>query len=184
MTPFKLLDIKFLVPEFDSTDPVFVYDEHPTYSWRDNSNVNKDLLKKAAAIFNLEATTKFDIHNVPLDITNYLFNQLPKGILEIETPDVFYVRAYKIGPKLGMIMPHIDRGRRSSINIYLKCSEQATTFYNNTLDKAQSFISKTNEVWVLDVTKPHSVTMPNEDVRTCISMSFKKIKFEKLITLF
>ena len=184
MLPFKLLDIEFLIPGFDNTDPVFVYDEHPTYSWRNTSKVNKDLLEKASTIFNLEATTKFDIYNVPLDITTDLFNQLPKEILEIETPDVFYVRAYKLGPKLGMIMPHIDRGRRSSINIYLECSDQSTTFYNNALGEAQSFVSKPNEVWALDVTKPHSVSLPNEDVRTCISMSFKKIKFEKLITLF
>jgi hypothetical protein len=183
MLPFKLLDKEFIVNDFDRIDPVLVYDEHPTYKWRDNSIINKDLLEKALRMFNLEATTRFDIYDIPSNLVDQLLDQLPKAVLDIETPSVFYVCAYKLGPKQGMIMPHIDRGRRSSINIYLNCSDQATTFYNDDLGDQQSFISQANQVWALDVSKPHSVSLPNEDIRTCISMSFKKIKFEKLITL-
>ena len=77
------------------------------------------------------------------------------------------------------IPPHTDSGIKSTINFYIKTDDCLTQFYEfntnspktrqvdnqsdgflfneNDLIKTDSFVAKPNEVWLLDVSKPHSV---------------------------
>jgi len=90
--------------------------------------------------------------------------------------DYFFVTMMCINTQ---IPPHSDSGIKSNINIYLKTDNCLTQFYkfkNNTpqteqvknqtdgfifnendLEKTNSFIAKTNEAWLLNVSLPHSV---------------------------
>ena len=71
--------------------------------------------------------------------------------------------------------PHIDNGIKTSINFYLKTNNCKTSFYSfinpklpktipldiSNLKEEDSFVAKKNEVWILDVSKPHSVISIN-----------------------
>jgi len=83
------------------------------------------------------------------------------------------------------IPPHVDSGIKTTLNFYLKTDECETVFYtvkenaksfkleNQTngdsytyddLNKVGSFVAHDNEVWLLDVTMPHSVETIQTDI--------------------
>jgi hypothetical protein len=85
------------------------------------------------------------------------------------------------------IPPHTDSGILSSINIYIESEPCRTQFYSfnenhdtlqienqtngklfrlSNLTLEDSFVAKLNEVWLLDVTKPHSVYPIDENTKT------------------
>lgn len=85
------------------------------------------------------------------------------------------------------IPPHTDSGILSSINIYIESEPCTTQFYSfkenhdtlqienqtngklfrlNNLTLENSFVAKPNEIWLLDVTKPHSVFPIDENTKT------------------
>jgi len=107
------------------------------------------------------------------------FNML--NIIPKQYKEYFFVTMMCINTQ---IPPHTDSGIKSNINIYLKTDNCLTQFYkfkNNTpkteqvdnqtdgfifdendLEKTTSFIAKPNEVWLLDVSQPHSVIPQGE----------------------
>ena len=174
---FKKLDLKLDVPFILLKNEPILYDEYPTYKWR--GTVNQQLLKKSP--YHVDTPVMFEVYNLKEITEELVLKQLPKELLDLEVPEMFYVVAYKMGSGDGMIEPHIDRGRRCAINLYLNCSGQVTTFYDDDLNAQGHFIGEPDDVWALNVSQPHSVTLPNQDMRTLLSLSFKKIKFEKLI---
>lgn len=90
--------------------------------------------------------------------------------------EYFFATMMKINTQ---IPPHTDSGIKTTINIYLQTDNCLTQFYKfktdkpkteqvvnqtdgfifdeNDLEKTNSFVAKTNEAWLLDVSKPHSV---------------------------
>lgn len=105
----------------------------------------------------------------------------------------------------GSIPPHDDDKILSSINIYIDTVPCITQFYKinnssatikiknqsngkifnlNNLIKQDNFIAKNNEVWLLDVTKPHSVHPINENenffIRTAIVLQSSKYPFDTI----
>jgi hypothetical protein len=87
------------------------------------------------------------------------------------------------------IRPHIDHGPKTSINFYLESNNYKTTFYSfideskpkkipldtNNLTEVDSFIANDNEVWILNISKPHSVLPINKksSERTAICLQTK-----------
>lgn len=94
------------------------------------------------------------------------------------------------------VHPHIDRMVNTSINFYIKPSECKTTFYSfinqytsrfmaldkNDLKEETSFIANTNDVYILDVSKPHSVTSLSENFsERCILCLQTQISFSNVV---
>jgi hypothetical protein len=120
---------------------------------------------------------------------NDIFNLIPKRY-----HDDFVLRFMKITDN---IPPHTDSGILSTINVYTKPDICKTIFYeiitdnpktmqveNQTngkifslasLKEVGSFVAKKDEVWLLDVSSPHSVVSSSEVIdRTAICLhSFK-----------
>jgi len=98
-----------------------------------------------------------------LNNNDHLFDILPKWITKF-----FQLNHLKINCK---VRPHIDHGINTSINFYIKTSNCKTTFYSfidqtiprtipldaNNLKEEDSFVAKNREVFILDVSCPHSV---------------------------
>lgn len=101
--------------------------------------------------------------------------------------------------------PHTDSEILVTINHYIQTNDEKTTFYSfkkNTditeskvrnqtngsvfnvhdLDVYGSFVAKENETWILDVTKPHSVsaTRPMNKIRRAIVLQSKVYTFEEV----
>lgn len=117
------------------------------------------------------------LYSVDTITSDYLINQLPKAVLDIERPKVFYMEV-DCAEGANYLPPHIDRGRRCAINLYTKCAGEKTIFYGDVQDV---FIAKDNEVWALDVSKPHSVQFNKNGIRTGYTFSFKHAKYRHLI---
>lgn len=105
-----------------------------------------------------------------------------------------------------MIPPHTDSGIKAAINVYLQTEDCVTQFYDiasetaNTyqlttqtngviyeeadLVKSASFIAKPGEIWVLDVTKPHSVK-PQGDIkkRVAVTLATDAYDFDQVCDL-
>jgi hypothetical protein len=83
------------------------------------------------------------------------------------------------------IPPHVDSGIKTTLNFYLKTDNCETVFYTikenaksfklenqtngdsytyNDLNKVGSFVAHDTEVWLLDVTIPHSVETTQTDI--------------------
>lgn len=105
-----------------------------------------------------------------------------------------------------VIPPHTDSGIKTAINIYLETSDCVTQFYDfgpNTPNTYQignqtdgviyeeqdlvescSFIAKPNEIWVLDVTKPHSVKPRGAlSKRVAVTLATNKYDFDQVCEL-
>jgi hypothetical protein len=105
-----------------------------------------------------------------------------------------------------VIPPHTDSGIKAVINLYLKPDNCSTQFYkfkdcvpstkqvaNQTdgfifneddLVKTRSFIAKPNEVWLLDVTQPHSVTpLGDFTERVVVTMATQKYSYNEVLDI-
>jgi hypothetical protein len=110
--------------------------------------------------------------------------QLPSVFLKKETPKVSFLEMIGADCEDSALSPHIDIRRRSCINFYLKTSNEITYFYDwnkttENLTEIESFISKDNEAWLLNVTIPHSVSLKRNTKRHVLTFSFLKTKFEE-----
>jgi hypothetical protein len=106
-----------------------------------------------------------------------IYNYIPEKYMED-----FILQHMKINHR---IPPHTDSGIKTTLNFYLKTNKCLTVFYatkenatiykneNQTngnsyayedLEKIGGFAARDNEVWLLDVTIPHSVETVQSDV--------------------
>jgi hypothetical protein len=132
--------------------------------------------------------TPLRMYSLPKEVTDRVVSQLPKEILDREVPGVYLMMAEKPEPTPSILPPHIDRARRTAINIYLETDGEETQFFDaHEEDKSftllESFIAKTGEAWALDVSKVHGVIMGNAMRRSGLSLSFRKVKYEELVNL-
>lgn len=116
-----------------------------------------------------------------LDASNdHLFQFLPEKIRPY-----FYLTFMRINIKY--VRPHTDSNIKVTINFYLDSNNCKTTFYSFNKDGVignklpsqtngrtyligdlfpeKSFIAKDNDVWILDVTKPHSVVALDSNIK-------------------
>jgi hypothetical protein len=113
-------------------------------------------------------------------------NQLPKEILDIETPDVFIIVIDCSNITSPMISPHVDYRRTCSLNLYTQTNKEKTTFYkwdreSQRCVEVDCFTAKDNECWLLNTSAVHSVTLVPNKQRVGISFSFSKISYETMV---
>lgn len=107
-------------------------------------------------------------------------SQLPKKLLDIEVPSVYFMTISKENKNANYLPIHIDKGRRCALNFYTKCNDEITEFYNEDGKFLNSFIAKKDSVWLLDVSKPHSVKFNSNSKRNGITLSFKHKNYERI----
>ena len=178
MNYFSQIELKFDVPDFDIS------------SWRmaqvadisDRARYKYTLWEKELA-----PPTPLHVYAVPEPYAKSLLLQLPRAVLDREVPGVFYMKMEKPHPN-STVPPHVDIGRRSAINVYIKCSQEITEFFEaneetKTLTSQGTFVAKEGDAWLLNVSKPHAVRMSCASLRSCISFSFRKLRFDELVGL-
>lgn len=122
---------------------------------------------------------------------DHLFNLIPYQIRPF-----FSLKYLKINCA---IWPHIDHGPKTSINIYLKTDNCKTTFYSfinpseirtvplnrNNLKETDSFVAKDGDIWLLDVSTPHSVELLDNKFteRTALCLQ-SRLRFDDVLPYF
>lgn len=158
MTPFKKLKIKI-----DITEPIF---GNPLYAFGKNQSI--------------------EFFKVPIIIETYLLNIIPDQYKEC-----FKSSIMKINTK--QVRPHTDSDRIVGINFYIKSANASTMFFNkkehtyegekvvgqtngsvynhSDLIFTDMFSSVDGDIWILDVTKVHSVFVVEESPRIAYTLS-------------
>lgn len=118
-----------------------------------------------------------------------ILKQLPKAVLDLEMP---IIGILELSPKESdqngtpiVFPPHIDPDRITCINIYENINGEETSFYEyekgGKINKVGSFTAQNGDVYLLNVSKPHSVQMIPNKKRKFFSVYFKETPFEKLL---
>lgn len=136
------------------------------------------------------------------DIDNY-DKDLILSVIPERYRDDFFMREMKINRN---IPPHTDSYVTATINFYVKALDCQTNFYKkvdnslgvkmttqtdgrtfsaDNLEFTGSFIAETDDVWLLDVSCPHSVKSLNKDPvdRIAIVLQSSKYNFEQVYAM-
>ena len=133
--------------------------------------------------------TPLYMYKLPAEVQEKVLTALPQALLDKEMPGVYFMHMPKPCAESVSLPPHVDKARRTALNIYLKCSNEITEFYDadeesRTLTAVERFVAKPHEMWALDVSKPHAVLMTDAMERSAISISFRKVRYPELIAFF
>jgi hypothetical protein len=125
------------------------------------------------------------MYTLPTSVVDEVLKQLPAQLLDREVPGVYLMRMPKPTPESKSLPPHIDRGRRAAINVYLRCGGETTQFFSPDEDKKAlsvigEFTAKEGEAWLMDVSLPHAVMMREAQERVGLSISFRKSRYAEL----
>jgi len=161
-----------------------------------NKNIHVPEHSAKTSVISYAGKIKYSTVSVPF---NDIFSIVPERYR-----DKFVVLVMEI---TGSIGPHTDSEILSTINIYVNPDDCTTSFYNidadsnpttiqiknqtngrvfnvSQLSLHDSFIAKTDEAWLLDVTNPHSVTSNKVDAsnvnRIAIVLQTKYYSFEQV----
>jgi hypothetical protein len=176
------------IDQFEKTDLEFVLKYTPAFQQK-RQEIALAVKYYSNELNALPGNVELEIYKLPANVEENILKQLPKGLLDKETPDIFFAKFTK-SQHCDILLPHTDIGRRCGINIYLESSDnQITTFYNSNheteqLEILETFVAQSGESWVLDTTVMHSVIMPDDSPRSFISMSFRKLKLKNLLEYF
>lgn len=127
-----------------------------------------------------------------------LFSFLPEKYRKL-----FFSRYLEV---TGNLPPHTDSGILCTINFYIQPSNCITSFWTVTNSSAKpyqlvnqtngkifpyealqyenSFYAEENDIWLLDVSKPHSVLCPNSTVRKALCLSSPVVTYEECRQIF
>jgi hypothetical protein len=120
-------------------------------------------------------------------IKSEVLSTIPKELLNIEIPHVWYLEVTGSDDITTMVPPHIDSFRICTINYYINTNGETTHYYNyesGVIKEIDSFCSNDNECWILNTTIPHSVKLIPNKTRSIIGVSFLVTPFEKVISFF
>lgn len=128
--------------------------------------------------------------------SDYFYNFIPE-----EYRKGFNLRLMRL---IGSISPHTDSDIITSINFYIEAKEAITFFYDiitenpntrqlenqtngrifdfKSVKPVKAFKAKDNEIYVLDVTKPHSVTSPS-GTRLVFSLQTNVYSFAEVLEM-
>jgi len=121
------------------------------------------------------------------EIKSEVLSTIPRELLDIETPHIWYLEVTGTDDTETMVPPHIDSFRICTINYYIQANGETTHYYNyesGDIKEIDSFCAKTNECWILNTTIPHSVKLLTGKTRSVIGASFINTPFEKVISFF
>lgn len=133
--------------------------------------------------------TPLYMYRLPDEVQEKVLRALPQALLEKEKPGVYFMHMPKPCVESASLPPHVDKARRTALNIYIKCSNEITEFYDadeesRTLTAVERFVAKPQEMWALDVSKPHAVLMTDAMERSAVSISFRKVRYPELLSFF
>jgi len=133
--------------------------------------------------------TPLHMYALPSEVKDKILQILPRGLIAKEQPGVYFMHMPKPCVESVSLPPHVDKARRTALNIYLKCSGEVTEFYDadeatKTLTPVERFVAKPHDMWALDVSKPHAVLMTEAMERSAISISFRRVRYPELIAYF
>jgi len=120
-------------------------------------------------------------------IKSEVLSTIPKELLNIEIPHVWYLEVAGSDDITTMVPPHIDSFRICTINYYINTNGETTHYYNyesGVIKEIDSFCSNDNECWILNTKIPHSVKLIPNKTRSIIGVSFLVTPFEKVISFF
>ena len=120
------------------------------------------------------------------EIKSEVLSTIPKELLNIEIPHVWYLEVTG-SDDTSMIPPHIDSFRICTINYYINTNGETTHYYDYKASKMYEigqFCAKINECWILNTTKPHSVTLKSNKTRSVLGASFLHTPYEKVVSFF
>jgi hypothetical protein len=101
----------------------------------------------------------------------------------------------------GHLLPHIDHNISACANYYVETNGSTTYFYNkkpeatgfiypgrdvanifslDDVDKVDEFVAQPNDMYLLNVSKIHSVDSPNPGIRKFISWQWVNVPFEQI----
>lgn len=120
---------------------------------------------------------------------NSFIKQLPKRLTEKEMPFVFILELPAANTLNPILPAHIDYNKTCGINVYLETNNEVTKFYHWNKEKKESefeeeFCAKTGEVWLMNTTIPHSVTLVPGKNRQMLTFSFTKLKYNEVLECF
>lgn len=121
------------------------------------------------------------------EVKSEVLSIIPKDLLDIEVPHVWYLEVSGSEDDTTMVPPHIDDFRVCTINYYINTNDETTFFYeykSGIMEEIESFSAKMNQFWVLNTTIPHSVKLVPNKTRKMIGASFIETPFEKVISFF
>jgi hypothetical protein len=179
---FKKLNIKFDIENLSiTTEDKKIVDQYVTWQ-----KYGVSLAKKQKFI-PTHATGLYADDEAKIKI----LKQLPKAVLDLEVP---VIGILELSPRESdqegtsiMFPPHIDIGRVTSINIYENINGEETSFYEyekgGKINKVASFTAQNGDVYLLNVSKPHSVQMIPNKKRKFFSVYFKETSFEQLVSI-
>lgn len=129
---------------------------------------------------------------ITTESNNKLFEVIPERYR-----DKFVLLSMNIN---GHARPHTDSGILASINFYVESQNAITKFYEinsktpitskienqtngelfdpNDLKECGEFVAKDGEAFILDVTKPHSVTCTQYGIRKALVLQTKHVPFD------
>ena len=114
--------------------------------------------------------------------TNYIISQLPKKLLEIEVPKLWILEIVPTEDSNVMLAPHVDGVRKTAINIYSNTNGERTCYYEygsgGSINEVDSFVAKDDDIWLMDVAKPHAVELVPNKVRRVLTLSFITTPYE------
>ncbi len=134
--------------------------------------------------------TKYEIpktihtYKVSKQDSQLVINQLPQPVLDLEVPFVQYLEITPRDIEQTQTFPaHIDPHRFCSLNIYLEANGEQTHFYEKSgleMTEVASFTAVKNQIWILNTSKLHSVTINTNKTRKVVTLSFSKITYQQL----
>lgn len=133
--------------------------------------------------------TPLYMYALPEEVQEKVLMAFPQELIEKEKPGVYFMHMPKPCVESALLPPHVDKARRTAVNIYLKCNDEITEFYDadeeaRKLTAVERFIAKPYEMWALDVSKPHAVLMTDAMERSAISISFRRVRYPELVAFF
>lgn len=114
-----------------------------------------------------------------------VIDQLPQEVLNLEIPFVQYLEITPRDIDQTQTFPaHIDPHRHCSLNIYLEANGEQTHFFEKQgleLVEMARFTAAKEQVWVLNTSKLHSVTINTKKTRKVVTLSFSRITYQELV---
>lgn len=109
-----------------------------------------------------------------------LLQYVPQELLDIERPELWVMN---ISPEScnSYLPAHRDKTRLCSINFYFDTHGEETTYYElseGKLVRADSFVAKNGEVWLLNSDEIHDVKLTMPHVRKSIGFSFLNTSYD------
>lgn len=128
------------------------------------------------------------LENLMVDkaVSETITNKLPEWLLNIEVPTVSILEAVAPVNDNPVIAPHVDYNRKCALNFYLEANQEVTRFFKWDRQAKQcyevaNFVANPKDIWLLDTSEIHAVSMVPGKKRRVLSFSFLSTSYTAII---